>query len=170
MRKLLNKPWFVGLVALGALLLVVHSIFPEAHKPGSRGVSAEIPAEEGAAAANDAGSQAAATTAKILSVPSRVRDPFAVRVKAETITAAPEPDLVDTVHLSALWTQNGQTLVLINNRICQGGEEVGRFKIESATPDGVWLTHWNGREFLAIGGKFTLNTPAKRILSAAASL
>ena len=170
MRKLLNKPWFVGLVALGALLLVVHSIFPEVLKPGSGGVGAEIPTEEGSTTANAAESLAAGTAVKSLSVPSHVRDPFSVRAKTETISETPEPDLVDTVHLSAIWTQDGQTLVLINNRICQGGEEIGRFKIESATPEGVWLTHWNGRDFLAVGGKFTLNTPAKRILSAAASL
>lgn len=170
MRKLLNKPWFVGLVAIGALLMVVLSIFPDEQKPGSVGAGAEIPAGEDDAAAAEAGSLAASTAVNTLSVPSSVRDPFAVRAKAAAITEAPEPDLVDTVHLSALWTQDGQTLVLINNRICQGGEEIGRLKIESATPDGVWLTHWNGRDFLAMGGRFTLNTPAKKNLSASASL
>lgn len=170
MRKLLNKPWFVGLMALSALLIGVRTIFPESHPAAPIAASNELPSDEGDATTKDPANLDAETATKLLSVSSRVRDPFAVRPKAETIAEAPQPDFVDTVHLSAIWTQEGQTLVLINNRICQGGEEIGRLKIEATTPDGVWLTHWNGRDFLKMGGNFTLNTPAKNALSAAASL
>ena len=101
---------------------------------------------------------------KELSSTAAARDPFGVPAKAEAPAAAkPEqPDLVDTVHLSAIWTQGGETLVLINDTILSAGDDIGRIKVETATQDGVWLTHWKGRDFVALGGSFTLTTPARQ--------
>ena len=110
----------------------------------------------------------------LLPVASLRRDPFALRQIAETASApiaeSIAPPAVDTVHLTALWTQDGVTLMLINDRICQAGDEIGRLKIESATQDGVWLSHWNGRSFLALGDAFTLTTPARSATVAVSSL
>jgi peptidyl-prolyl cis-trans isomerase A (cyclophilin A) len=39
--------------------------------------------------------------------------------------------------------------------------------IESATQDGVWVAHWKGRDFLALGTDFTLVTPGRAPMRAA---
>lgn len=82
------------------------------------------------------------------------RDPFEPRHLALA------PPVLDTLHLSAIWTENGDTLVLVNDRILRPGDAVGRVKIESASQDGVWVVHWRGRDFISLGGTFTLSTPA----------
>lgn len=104
-----------------------------------------------------------------LVIPVKARDPFAARPRPEVVAAPPaEPDLVDRLHLSAIWTQANATLVLINERICAPGDEIGRLKIESATQEGVWVSHWKGRDFVALGAEFVLNTPASVARAAAA--
>jgi len=172
MRKLLNNPWFVAVMAIAALALVVHVVFSNGEKFGLRGfANAGSDSSENVTAAEDGAQTTAWSVVKKIQVPVAGRDPFAIKVKAvEVVEKAPEPDAVDTVHLSAIWTQEGHTLVVINDRICQGGDEIGRLKIESATQDGVWLTHWKGRDFISIGGNFTLNTPAEKFRRAAGSL
>ena len=171
MRKLLNKPWFVAVVALVALLLVGHSVLSGGNEAAAGGVAPAL-----AASATPAESEPGTTdpvklsvrdALKALVIPAnRLRDPFAQRPRTEAATVAGEaaaaPDLVDTVHLSALWTQGGATYSLINDRICLAGDEIGRLKIESATQEGVWLTHSQGRDFIALGGDFTLKTPADK--------
>jgi len=101
---------------------------------------------------------------KALTIPkTALRDPFAPRARedeANPTETSVAPDVVDSVHLSALWTQGGATYTLINDRICQVGDKIGRLQIESATQDGVWISHWKGRDFISLGGDFTLRTPA----------
>ena len=102
---------------------------------------------------------------KLLLSPQAPRDPFAVHATNEPTQVQEkkheEPDFVDTAHLSGVWSQNGVTLLLINDHISNVGDSIGRFKIESANQEGVWLTHWKGRTFLALGKSFVLNTPAR---------
>ena len=170
MRKLLNKPWFAAVLALSAIALVASVVF-SGRQSSDAGVFA--PAEVAVASETPVDTAAKPPTAaalKALPIPPVLHDPFTVRIKAVEVHKVSEPDAVDTVHLSAIWTQDGQTLVLINDKIYQGGDEIGRFKIESATPDGVWITHWKGRDFLSIGGNFTLNTPAEQLAVASRSL
>ena len=171
MRKLLNKPWFVAVMAIAALACVISVVFPNAQRFGLSGAgAADAPASDDAAVTGPSGTTAW-TVINRISIPFAGRDPFAAKIKAsESVEKAPEPDLVDSVHLSAIWTQDGHTLVLINDRICQGGDEIGHLKIESATQEGVWLSHWKGRDFISIGGNFTLNSPASKFLRAASSL
>jgi hypothetical protein len=171
MRKLLNKPWFVAVMAIAALACVASVVFPNGQRFGLSGASAaDAPASDDAAVTDPSGATAWTVINKI-SIPSTGRDPFAAKIKAtEVVEKAPEPDLVDSVHLSAIWTQDGHTLVVINDRICEGGDQIGHLKIESATQDGVWLSHWKGRDFISIGGNFTLNTPASKSLRTAGSL
>jgi hypothetical protein len=170
MRKLFNNPWFVGVLAAGALLFVGQSVVTKAfsRRPGVLQVAAAEAMAQAPAVAEPVAASAAPVTIdsvlKELSSTAAARDPFGVPAKAEAPAAAkPEqPDLVDTVHLSAIWTQGGETLVLINDTILSAGDDIGRIKVETATQDGVWLTHWKGRDFVALGGSFTLTTPARQ--------
>ena len=158
-------------MAIAALAMVVHTVFSNGAQFGLRPAgSAPAGPVENEVAPDDSAHATIASTIRNLQLPGPIRDPFAIHVKAVVADKAAAPDLIDTVHLSAIWTQDGQTLVLINDHICQGGDEIGRLKIESATQDGVWITHWKGRNFLSIGGNFTLNTPASSLSIAAKSL
>jgi hypothetical protein len=165
MRKLLNNPWVVATLALAAIAFVWFSLAPTTTV---RRVATAVPAEPDAQTAIEPPVAESARPSdqdalKHLSFSNAPRDPFATRAKTDPTQALQkkeEPDFVDTAHLSALWTQNGATLVLINDRIHNVGDSFGRFKIESAGPDGVWLSHWRGRTFLALGKNFVLKTPA----------
>lgn len=168
MRKLLNKPWFVTVTAAVALLLLGNSL-----RSGltAQGYNLPTMASLTAAMVNadtdevDTSETPVALTpqAVLQAIPfsTKVRDPFTPRERHE---AEPdkvlEPDEIDRVHLSAIWTQDNTTLVLINERICQTGDEIGRIKIAAAAQDGVWVTHWKGRDFINLGQDFVLNTPA----------
>jgi hypothetical protein len=167
MRKLLNNPWLVALVAAVALLMVGNSVrsalsgpAPVSALPAAAVAPEEAPGE--AAAEDEAVAQVSMREALAsLAIPPQVRDPFAARSQPGGVNElSAEPDQVDRVRLSAIWTQDNATLVLINERICEPGDEIGRLKIESATQEGVWFTHWKGRDFLPLGAEFVLNTPA----------
>ena len=169
MKKLLNKPWFVAVLALGAIAFVGNTVW-QGVKGSSGGAasgmaaSAAVPEPE-ATAGEVAARLPVADALQALVIPKAAsRDPFAHHAHAEAAAVAEAkpkaPDAVDTLHLSALWTQGGETFTLINDRICQAGDEIGRLKIESATQEGVWITHWKGRDFISLGGDFTLKTPA----------
>ena len=170
MRNLLNKPWFVGALALGALAFVGQSLLSK----NSSNRFAPAPAEEVSAETSDrevANGEPArtgiSTALKALSDTTATRDPFASRAKIAAavvvpVEKIPEPDIVDTVRLTALWTQDGATFALLNGRVCQIGDRIGRLRLETATQDGIWVTHWKGRDFISIGGAFTLVTPARQ--------
>ncbi len=168
MRKFLNKPWFVVTMVVIAVALAGRSVLT-----GMAAFSAPAPIAA-AVAATESGDGATSAEAvklsardalKALPIPLLKRDPFAIRreIVAEAAPVkAPEPDLVDKVHLSALWTQNGETLILLNDQICRVGDALGRLRVESVNPNGVWIAHWKGRDFVALGGDFTLTTPAEK--------
>jgi hypothetical protein len=168
MRKLINNPWFVAGLALCAVVLIGRAVLPAAHARMTGGGFAVPEATSAPSGGEIAGVPAPVSVSdalRALPIAAHPRDPFAPKTKPTEIQVAKitPPDLVDKVHLSALWTQDGATLALINDQICQAGDEVGRIKIESTTRDGVWVTHWKGRDFIALGGDFTLSTPAARI-------
>jgi hypothetical protein len=149
---------------------VGNAVYEAIRKPAYGGgtpaaVTSSAPAESEATAEAETVRLSVRDALKALTIPKSVlRDPFAPRVHEEAVTAAAEkpgaPDLVDTLHLSALWTQRGATYSLINDQICQAGDKIGRLKIESATQEGVWVSHWKGRDFISLGGDFILKTPA----------
>ena len=176
MRNLLKKPWFVGVLALSAFVFVGHSVLSK--NSGASGGYAPPVTEDGVAdvadadASNTTGAQGdVAAALKELSGVTATRDPFASRAKAAAVAVAaavekiPEPDVVDTVRLTALWTQDGVTFALINGRVCQVGDRIGRLKVETANQDGIWVAHWKGRDFISIGGAFTLVTPARQAVA-----
>jgi hypothetical protein len=167
MRKLLNNPWVVGGLALVALAFVGMPLLPtQSAVVETSWVEADAGTPSDDIARADSDGSAIALALKDLSIASPLRDPFAGRTKAApppvVVELAPVPDSVDTIRLSAIWMQGVDTFVLINGAIREAGEEFSRFKIESATRDGVWVTHWKGRDFLSLGSDFTLITPATR--------
>jgi hypothetical protein len=166
MKKILNNPWVVGVLALAAVAFVAHSLIPA--RSGASVVAVEESeqvSEEPLAAEAPGGGGDIRDALKELTVASNARDPFSPRAKAAAVLLVaaekvPLPDIVETIRLTALWTQNGATYALINERIQCVGDKVGGLTVETATQDGVWVTHWKGRDFLALGASFTLTTPA----------
>lgn len=168
MRKLLNNPWFVTAMALLAVALAWSSLRPtDSSSSGQNLALSTEPVNTATDQPLPGGPSTGATPAEVLKqliISKTPRDPFASR-NAPTATSVEtveqSPDLLDTVRLTGVWTQNGSTLLLINDRISQVGETIGRLKIESASQEGVWLTHWRGRDFLEVGKSFVLKTPAR---------
>lgn len=173
MRKLLNQPWFVGLLAAAAVAFVAHSVW-KLRAPNSGGEVSS--AEESTDTSGDESRAAAGTPLPIqaalkeISIPASLRDPFAARTKPNASYEKPaEPDLVDSISISAVWIQGTTTFILLNNRVHHVGDQIGRITIESATREGIWLRHWKGRDFVAIGSTFTLLTPVREATAVALS-
>lgn len=173
MRKLLKKPWFVALLAIAAVIFVVSSL--PSHRtlaPAPTVVADEPQSDAIPTEAEQTGASrrplSIRNALKELSAASVLRDPFAYRTTtAATSTEKPvEPDLTDYVVVSAVWIQGGTAYVLINNHVYRVGDHVGRITLESANRDGVWVRHWKGRDFVAVGGDFTLTTPARQAAAA----
>lgn len=168
MRKLLNQPWFVGALALSALAFVVYSVMPKNSARFAAAPEDEVASEttEEALAGGPQSPTGIAAALKAMPDTPATRDPFAARarivVAAAPVEKVPEPDVVDTVRLTALWTQGGETFALVNGRICTIGDRIGRLRVETATQDGIWVTHWKGRDFVSIGAAFSLVTPARQ--------
>lgn len=159
-------------MAVAALAFVAHAVFSGGTRFGS-GETAEVAATgaDGEQSSEESNRANLFAVVRNLQLPAPMRDPFAIRIKEDpAIEKVPAPDAVDSVHLSAVWTQDGKTLVVINDRICQNGDEIGRIKIDAVTHDGVWLSHWKGRDFVRVGGNFTLNTPVGKTQRVASSL
>jgi hypothetical protein len=170
MKKHLNNPWIVGVLVLIAVAVVADALMPAREETG------EVPnfAHEHEAPLLTSPETAEAVSSsfveirealKELALSNALRDPFVYRPKEVAPVVLTEktrqPDIVETIRLTALWTQGGRTWALINGRAHQAGDEIGRLTIETATPDGVWVTHWKGRDFVEIGAHFTLVTPAE---------
>jgi hypothetical protein len=152
LKTTLNNRWIVAGLSLLALGLTARAFLAPA--PGS----GPAPVRPAALAAVVPGAEAApalAESAPAAPPSASARDPFAARPRVFS-----GPPIVDTAHLSALWTENGETLALVNGRILRPGDTVGRMTIESATQEGIWVAHPPGRDFIALGGTFVLSTPA----------
>ena len=171
MRKLLNNRWFVTAMALLAVALMWSSLrTSDSGRAQPVAVGSAEPVADPAAEQTQSGGEPSTVSnqdaLKQLVVPKSSRDPFAsrnIQPAAPVEAVEQQPDLVDSVHLTGIWTQNGATLLLLNERVAQVGDTIGRLTIESATQDGVWLTHWKGRDFLTVGQIFILKTPANRV-------
>jgi hypothetical protein len=179
MRKLLNNPKVVAVLALCAVLFVGYSLYPKKQSYASTPAAAHTVAmapmsgdsgDENADPAAPLGTKEA--LAAVLALSTNLRDPFShPKAPAGVIPDAPkaeQPDLLDQVHLTAVWSQGAQTWLLVNGRIVQVGEAVGRITIETATRQGVWLKHWKGLDFISVGERFELKTPATMLAALAA--
>ena len=168
MRKLLNNPWIVAVLALLAVAFVGFSLWPKSQRHDSaESVSANVvPVEDSAepATLNNGQAMTIDEALKAIALTSIPADPFAPRTTlvSESVTQpTAAPDVVETMKLSAIWTQEGKTFVLVNGQIHQPGDEISRIKIESATQDGMWIGHAKGRSFVTLGADFTVVIPAK---------
>lgn len=165
MRKWLNKPWVVALLAVAAVFFVVQSLRDSGHTRVRAPAVHDQPFTEAADEAMPGEPQAAtlADALKALSLNENLPDPFEPRrPRTDDAVAGLErvPDDVETLHLSAVWRQGDEQLAFVNGRIVRAGESIGRITFETFERDGVWLTHWKGRDFLRLGDEFTLITPA----------
>lgn len=173
MRKLLNKPWFVALLGVIALGAVWHTLAPFFSHPRPIAeplatATTPVPEEEAVAAAPAEETKVPAVAELLRQVPPGkvARDPFAPTATTNstqnTSLATPaEPDVVETVHLSALWNQQGVALAVLNDEVRRAGDTIGRVKIDSIGPRGVWLSHPKGQSFLEVGKNFVLRTPGR---------
>ena len=171
MRKWLNNPWFVTAMSVLAVGLAWSSLRPPAsnrHPAAASYAEPIAPASEQTQPDSVTASASPDEVLKQLVAPKTSRDPFAARAvqTAAVVETVELPDSVDTAHLSAVWSQNGATLLLVNDRMSKVGDTFGRLMIESATQNGIWLTHWKGRDFIAVGKTFVLKTPANQPVQA----
>ena len=172
MKKLLNNPAMVTLLVLAALASAGWSLFSARATGGSIGAAGNADADDSSVAESDSTRVVANPASGALAQAASsvaLRDPFAPRKKPITPLAVTQvvADQIDTVHLSAIWSQDGSTWVVLNGRILKLGEEIGRLRIETATQDGIWVTHWKGRDYLALGSDFTLATPRLAVAAGA---
>ncbi len=166
MRKLLNKPWVVALLATAAIFFVVQSVRDRSRSGAVRSAqpaeaAAEWPVDDAVPVVP--GETTLVEALRSLSLSENLPDPFEPRrPRAEDTGDGLErlPDETETVHLSAIWRQEDEQLAFINGRIVHAGESIGRITLETFEREGIWLTHWKGRDFLRLGQEFTLITPA----------
>jgi hypothetical protein len=178
MRKFLSNPWIVGALALAAVAFVGGSIYkqmkpayPVVVDEASAGASGEDTVDssfiEAAGSDGIEADELPATLREALLaiVPApEIPDPFEARswqiIRLEVVPVERPPDIVETIRLGAIWSQGDVLLVLVNGRIQQTGDSLGRMTIDAASLDGIWISHRQGRDFLPLGATYTLTTPA----------
>jgi hypothetical protein len=177
MRKLLSKPWFVAVLAIGAIVLCTLSL-REPSRPNraktrrpvvvapAATMHADAAVERDASPRADGSLQSIKAVLAALVLPANIPDPFerrgavVVTTEPKAAPAAILPDERESIQLTAVWQQGGVRLALVNNRIVHEGDQLGRLTIDTIGVDGIWITHWKGRDFVAFGNAFTLLTPA----------
>lgn len=164
MKRLLNNPWFSASLAVFAIFLVAWRLWPSTARFAPAASASDA---SGAQVADSLPAEPAPDTASAVALLRELpvarldRDPFAPRPGARLANpAARQPELLESIHLSALWTEHDASLALINDQIRGPGETVGHLRIASVSQDGVWVTHGAARDFIPLGGNFTLRTPA----------
>lgn len=164
MPSLLNKPWFVAGLGVTALVLSGRALLPPAdgRPPGSDG--AEVPAAAAAAPLAEVAPPSPAAIEQVLQLVAThtktLRDPFAPRAAREPTPSTPAEQR-ETIQLSGVWVQGGTALGVVNDRICRPGEMVGGATIDEITAEGIWLTHPQGRDFVAVGRSVTFAAPSR---------
>jgi len=174
MRKLLNKPWFVAVMAVAAIAFVAKAVIDINRKPqytanqdayeeteyGYWSDEYDEPGDPSPTDDSEITSIREALAALVATPENPPSDPFddEAELIAKGESSEPEQEQM-AIHLSAIWAQGSQTLVLINDRIFTVGDSVGDLTIESTTIDGIWVTHPNGRDFVPVGREFTWIVP-----------
>ena len=164
MRKLLNRPWFVALLALAALVFVGQAVFSGLKNSAPTNSAVEPPPESTPADPEATAPLSVAEALKALAIPATVRDPFALPARSEEavpdLPATTVLEVVDRLRLSAIWVQGSTVFLLLNGQICQPGDTIARFAVETADVTGAWIRHASGRSFLAVGGELAAKTAA----------
>ena len=169
MRKLLNNPAFVAVLALAALVFVGWSLLvksgPDAAIAPVPLAAEESPAGDDETAAADSARMSPAEALRALSIAAVVRDPFSLPAAKEDPDAKPADETVastiERIRLSAVWVQGAAVYLLLNGKVCEPGDRVGRFAIESAEIGGAWITFPGGRSFLSVGHDLAVKTSAQ---------
>ena len=167
MRKLLNNPAFVGVLALAALVFVGWSFLakPAAAVPAPAAEPVDVAVAENGEEGADVSALSIPEALKALAIPTGARDPFAIPAKPETEvspsdeTAAAE--VIERVRLSAVWVQGPAVYVLLNGRICIPGDKLDRFTVEAAEIAGAWIGFPGGHHFLSVGQELAVKTSAQ---------
>jgi hypothetical protein len=178
--KLIGNPWIVGLLGLGAVVVVVFNTFhphgpqmptPATGRPSSTVVINSLPAMPGSV--ESAAVAAPLPTANIdldyvrlhlidwLSVTQR--DPFFLAKATAAMVSTNAPvRLASQLHLKAIWRQDGVAMAAIDDGIYRLGDNVEGRKVERITYNGVWL-EYNGKKDLVVfegpDGETNTNTP-----------
>ncbi len=170
MRRLLNNPAFVAVLAVAALAFVGWSFLAKSGPAASYApepMVAEEPPPGDEETGVDTVGLSPAEALRALVIPSIVRDPFSLPAAQENPEAAPGEEAaaatIERVRLSAVWVQGAAVYLLLNGKICAPGDRVGRFAIESAEIEGAWLTFPGGRHFLSVGRDLAVTTSAQGI-------
>ena len=158
MRKLLNNPAFVGVLALAALVFVGWSVLakPDVALPAAPDGDAvdAVGAEDGEAGV-DVSNLSIPDALKALSIPALTRDPFAIPAKPENEASSSDEtaaaETIERVRLSAIWVQGPAVYLLLNGKICTPGDRVGRFTVETAEIAGALIGFPGGSHFLSVG-------------------
>ena len=172
MRKLLNNPWFVTLLALAALGFVGWSVLSGSKPPApvvpdeairSEDVAvAETPSDTALEEGEGPAQLSVAEALKALVIPATLRDPFALPAKPVAArldqAGGPMVEVVEKLRLSAIWIQGPSVFLLLNGQICQPGEAVDRFTVETASDEGAWIRHAGDRSFLPVGQELVVRT------------
>ncbi len=162
MKKLLNNPWFAGALVVGALVAI-----GDAARSGSRSVvgpATDAMAEEAVSESEaESPGRAAALSPRDVTLAFKIapdlRNPFvraAAPVEAAETVEEVAPPSGERVLLSGIWSQDERTFVLLNGRVAGVGDRIGGFDVVSAGPDGVWLDHARGRDFLPLGASLVV--------------
>lgn len=164
MRKLLNSPWFVAVLALAAVVVVGYKLWFEAKPPAPLQAYEEPPVESAPAESDGTPGLSVAAALRALAIPATVRNPFALPPKTEDTdgdqSATNLVEIIDRVRLSAIWSQGSAVFLLLNDQICQPGDTIAHFTVESADVDGTWVRHTGVRSFLAVGRELVVKTTA----------
>jgi len=168
MRKLLNNPAFVAVLALAALVFVGWSLLaksgPAVSSAPEQLAAEAVPTGDGETAA-DSARLSPAEALRALSIAAAARDPFSLPVAKEDPDAKPADETVastiERIRLSAVWVQGAAVYLLLNGKVCEPGDRVGRFAIESAEIGGAWITFPGGRSFLSVGHDLAVKTSAQ---------
>ena len=168
MRKLLNNPAFVAVLAVVALAFVGWSILAKSGPAGSYApeptVADNVSPGEAETGVDTVG-LSPAEALRALVIPTGMRDPFSLPAAKEDPATAPSDEaaasIVERVRLTAVWVQGAAVYLLLNGKVCEPGDRVGRFAVESAEIGGAWITFPGGRSFLSVGQDLAVKTSAQ---------
>jgi hypothetical protein len=166
MRKLLNKPWVVGLLASFAIGLVAYEGLGLRASAASVRPAVAVEEVDSSEKPEKQGENATENLAAVdMFVAAGSRDPFAARPNPAGMSdksVESIPATMQTLKLAAIWLQGADSYVAINAQICRVGDAISGASIESVTREGAWLQLPSGRQFLPVGREVTFAAPPKR--------
>ncbi len=165
MRKWLQSPIFVGIMACFAVLLLAKNLGflsldwlsgdeqkASQNQDEKAGKNAKGKSKEQAGSSQSSGDSGRATVdlANVGWVEKPERDPFrpAVLEPASSSETNDLPSAKEMLNLEGTWHQASGQLAIVNNRLVEEGDSVGEFNIEEIHPDGLWVTGPRGREWV----------------------